>query len=1482
MIFLNQRGKIIIAGSSSMPKKKEIKTLIESKFSECLKPSMLRDDAAGMVELTSNEAFSPKSLLSELLQNCSDAGREKKIAVTIAVRDDFLIVQHTGAHFNYDDTLGIISCAKSSKSMEVDERAIGHKGIGFKAVFLLSDYVCIYSTEYCSFRFDKNYVEQAAEDDEKDVDHSSSEEERRRIPWQLMPVWTKQAELPELIRCNLKREQVNFFVKIKEEYLEDIKKEAALLAKDGRILLFLDSIDELTTEIDDKKKQLKLSKTDLEPINVSSVSKIEITSDDHVISQWISFSSEWPLSECIKVMQAEQKALSLGERKLPPKFLKDAKVSVTLVYQCNEKRILPIKDQRVFCYLPTKINVDFPFIVNSLFSLDLGRAHLREDKPSQIWNSHLVTCLYKMQFTALKYFSEKTRYWKQVVELIAIPANLASFGLEKYKDAVWNGFIERAKERLFLRNCRGNTAIPVSGSIIDWRGFVRAFASEKYREKFIHPQIKNVEKLEEFLKPADLYKSYTDAEIVSYVAKNISIGRFTKLITDPKKNAKLVFLLFQIQINKSADPSQKKEYVEQLKKVPFILSSNGKLLQASQLLLPGDDKSYLTGFTFLESIRSELLQKEEYQEIKSWLVSLGAKYPSLSSVVSLAGECKEHHLEIFSALLSEIENAETSSEKKPDQLEKIKLITESGQLVSSEQCYLSDELKPKEAMELKLKGFPNYVGKIYLQKFPEREKIVKQVLLARGVSQELTVENVQHFSPRLTDVEEIILFTQEIFKRYYINKKMSDKKLKSEASDLKIVDSEGHLRSATELFLPDCYFPDLKLQKRAKRLHFVSERYSRDEKANESWGKFFKALGVMVSIVCDTSSKKRVEIEKLPLGKDYLEYLGHSQVLRTWSSKGVSIYFNLDHLELLMDDENLFWLVLREKWKSLEDKVGEAVQYKNMSIYYDKDSVTVESNLIYYIKRLMMKRFSLKRIYSLELNTIYTPQSMKVFFGIEHDLPVLTVSKKVEKLPFEKFGFSKYLSEKDAYKLLEVISGYEDDSETRKMLCKVYTDLLRLKSDTEKATVSKDKRDPWLLSMGGCYTKSSELHGLICDKFTLEKPSKNVFRKIKGIDDEAYEKLCKIFQIQVIKDDDLCCEVECGVQDVELVDLILAKLPFIALLESEKDGKVTDEEIIAFASDLVQKAAKKVREYIFYQVETVVISFPEVFSQEEDYWIDEAKHKIYYTGLEPYIIRAFCPFLIESFALKSSEEELAIILQTNSDKLIRKYPSWNFTTDRVINLKEIVKQCNTEELKEIKGRKRKACDSDQEQGANKRARQHDETKIETASDARKKEIGDAAEKYVFEYYTSKYKQKYPDSFKETKIGFRVAGEKKGRQFERQLSWFNKERESFADHDMKMKITWTDEQGVQEVKQRFIEVKGTTQNDAEVRANFSEREWNKMRKVSQKAENRYDLWLVKNVGREEQAGKPIKDFYQEKVRGKENTFKITRYQKFKIE
>ncbi|WP_218814387.1 ATP-binding protein [Rickettsiella endosymbiont of Dermanyssus gallinae] len=178
--------------------------------------------------------------LFEILQNADDATCEQQpIKIEFTLKKNYLIVRHNGKGFDYNDIERICDYASQIEEVKAtDLNKTGYKGLGFKALFNVSNCITLYSNGY-SFRFDKTHWESPA-----------------ITPWQIIPIWCEEEQLPFHESYDYQHKYVNFILKLTD--VTAVKQQLKAMIQQPETLLFLRQINQLTVDIEGEKNDLQI------------------------------------------------------------------------------------------------------------------------------------------------------------------------------------------------------------------------------------------------------------------------------------------------------------------------------------------------------------------------------------------------------------------------------------------------------------------------------------------------------------------------------------------------------------------------------------------------------------------------------------------------------------------------------------------------------------------------------------------------------------------------------------------------------------------------------------------------------------------------------------------------------------------------------------------------------------------------------------------------------------------------------------------------------------------------------------------------------------------------------------------------------------------------------------------------------------------------------------------------------------------------
>lgn len=354
----------------------------------CLHDSIIHYPASAAKKITGTLDTLNKQLtqsgkevfIYELLQNANDYPRKIKIGsetkpipveVEFHLTDEFLTFQHTGDYFNPRNIAAICDINDGEKSDNVE--AIGYKGIGFKTVFLDNDYVYLSTGRY-SFRFDKSAT---------DVINT---------PWQILPVWTEPSHVPTTIQDIFNRHPNDLF-----------RVKFALKPRDSKILTDRDRGDNYIDLF------CSVFETERVILFIPNIQKVSVFLGDMAIPAIVreNNNSNWCVSKLAPVgvpesiqdrindvLTNQDADKSNGYDRIPEKYLNFRKTTVKFACKRDGRKLLPVYDAILYCYLPAK-RADWGF--NFLMNTDMVPNGPRDDI-EDIELNHEITKIAGRQF----------------------------------------------------------------------------------------------------------------------------------------------------------------------------------------------------------------------------------------------------------------------------------------------------------------------------------------------------------------------------------------------------------------------------------------------------------------------------------------------------------------------------------------------------------------------------------------------------------------------------------------------------------------------------------------------------------------------------------------------------------------------------------------------------------------------------------------------------------------------------------------------------------------------------------------------------------------------------------------------------------------------------------------------------------------------------------------------------------------------------
>ncbi|OAL29177.1 hypothetical protein AYO20_09230 [Fonsecaea nubica] len=335
-----------------------------------------------------------RTLIYELLQNGDDScyANDVEPSITFRIKPSELIIESNEQGFTLENVESICDTGKSSKARNAD--TTGEKGLGFKSVFGIADYVHIQSGLW-SFRFE----------------HSQGEEGVGMIT----PVWTDvTSRLPSNVGTRLTlrySDQRNLFAKRLVSEFEELPRTIMFaLRKLKKLVVVVDGVtgrsDQITFEKDGDLRSDEIR------INTTVTGK---------------FGAHKSATTWLKLFQHTVTDLPSDTHRTSS----ESDVTVAFEVDSNGLPVIPANGQHVFAYLPVQRIIQLPFLINADFVLTANR----ESVPDTDWNyalrdgvssafiglvNKIVTSGDPLEFTWMRYLPESPMQglWEVLEEAI--------------------------------------------------------------------------------------------------------------------------------------------------------------------------------------------------------------------------------------------------------------------------------------------------------------------------------------------------------------------------------------------------------------------------------------------------------------------------------------------------------------------------------------------------------------------------------------------------------------------------------------------------------------------------------------------------------------------------------------------------------------------------------------------------------------------------------------------------------------------------------------------------------------------------------------------------------------------------------------------------------------------------------------------------------------------------------------------------------
>lgn len=314
------------------------------------------DNYAQMVGLYKNEIKTTKDYngrqLLELIQNADDAGSDS-ILIRLDKEKSILSISNNGIPFTKE---GYRSLMISDLTSKIKKKYIGNKGLGFRSIINWSDKIRIKGNgiivEFSEEQQKQAYSDLFDEETRNNINNEFSFKENiNPIPFLSIPYVTILNNIDDYITT------IEIQYKDTDKIFEDILNQVHSLKTE--ILLFLNNITRIEFE------------------GFENIGNIEIIGDkklEHPIkiqdNEWVVYEKSGLLDEKYQDNISEEKEYYQVKIAIPKNFE-------------NKTNLL-------FTFFPTKVDLDFPFVIHGTFDLDSSRNQLIESDKNKFVLEQLI------------------------------------------------------------------------------------------------------------------------------------------------------------------------------------------------------------------------------------------------------------------------------------------------------------------------------------------------------------------------------------------------------------------------------------------------------------------------------------------------------------------------------------------------------------------------------------------------------------------------------------------------------------------------------------------------------------------------------------------------------------------------------------------------------------------------------------------------------------------------------------------------------------------------------------------------------------------------------------------------------------------------------------------------------------------------------------------------------------------------------------
>jgi len=493
----------------------------------------------------------PNHALIELIQNADDA-RAKKAKFILEGRN--LVYSHDGKPFSKSDVRHICSVALTTKKVG---SYIGFFGIGFKSVFKISDKPHIFSFPF-KFLF------------------------KRETP--VVPEWIEEA--PSEVQRYLNEKDTFFYLPLRDDLPRrsaESLKEALRKDFDPLSLAFLRHLKQIEFKVDGEERTLRIKKGKLRgrPIHRGRMIVTESMNKEERNYSFLLFRKT--------VMVTPEARSDYAAKETKKAYLE--KLDLMFAFSLRNTRSLEVIEGKLFTFLPTSIVTGLKFILNSDFILDTSRSDI--DWSSK-WNLWLLETVGEFIQDIIPTFKEHKNFKTEFYKVLPRKENIP----EKFLDYLVTPLLSYCQRNPVVITSDEKWSKP-SDAVLASPRFQKLIPAEKAGyQYYVHPKVEG----KGFLKDVGVDELDEQATLFEILQDKVFLQR------QNKEWFKQIyeFLYDNLYTEKGwGVPNWKMDEIEErLKGIPFILTSDGKIERAIDVLLPPRGKRQLKQLLGLPKVGS--------------------------------------------------------------------------------------------------------------------------------------------------------------------------------------------------------------------------------------------------------------------------------------------------------------------------------------------------------------------------------------------------------------------------------------------------------------------------------------------------------------------------------------------------------------------------------------------------------------------------------------------------------------------------------------------------------------------------------------------------------------------------------------------------------------------------------------------------------------------------------------------------------------